>query len=495
MTAKAAPRISPALLRRYSQVFPTGHAAGKMREVLIRRRKRHLENLDSFAVFAGIPREPGSENIWIMSGLRIFQEPALIHLTGINQPGLILVLDPAPKKGQSDAILFLPAKDPRKEFWDGVRLGYPIDFTPGKGKGASLAENRDLADIEALTGITDLRPVEEFEAWFQERVRRAPKGFAYTFYHDYPDPKQTGKRLTTRTDHNFPFYQRLQTLAAKVASRFEVRSCASLHYRLRLPLEADQVRDVVKANEITGEAFAATLRAMPGFTDENEVAAHLEWGMRRKSPFGLSFPSIVASGKNATVLHYLKNDEPLDRKGLLLLDFGARWGTMHADITRTIPVNGRYNPLQEMLYRIVLEANEYAAKACKPGITIRELNRQAWQFIEAALQDRFLSKGGKMQRGYESQPHGLSHLMGEQEHDGDPHRLYQDEPLQVGWQISNEPGLYGHFSITLQGKAYREWIGIRVEDDLLVTAKGCRNLSQMVPKKPEDIEKCMASQA
>jgi Xaa-Pro aminopeptidase len=488
MSLKPAPRIPAALLTRYSQVFPTGHVGGKMRDVLVARRKRHLETLDSFAVFAGIPREPGSENIWIMSGLRIFQEPALMHLTGINQPGLILALDPLAKKNRGEVILFLPPKDPRKEFWDGVRLGYPIDLDMGKGKAA----DRDLADVEALTGIADLRPVEEFEAWFQERVSKAPKGFAYTFYHDYADPKQAGKRLTTRTDHNFAFHERLQTLASKMSGRFEIRSCATLHYRLRLPLETDQVRDVVKANVITGEAFDATLKAMPTLRDENEVAAHLEWGMRRRSPFGLSFPSIVASGKNATVLHYLKNDDKLDRKGLLLLDFGARWGTMHADITRTVPVNGRYNPLQELLYRIVLEANEAAAKACRPGMTIRDLNRKAWEFIESSLEERFLSKGGKMQRGYEGQPHGLSHLMGEQEHDGDPHRLYQDQPLQPGWQISNEPGLYGHFSISLRGKRYSEWIGIRVEDDLLVTAKGCRNLSQMVPKKPEEIEKLMA---
>jgi Xaa-Pro aminopeptidase len=229
------------------------------------------------------------------------------------------------------------------------------------------------------------------------------------------------------------------------------------------------------------------------FKNENEVAAHLEWGMRRESVFGLSFPSIVASGKNATTLHYLKNDEALDKKGMLLLDFGARWGTMHADITRTIPVSGRFNPLQELLYRIVLEANELTHRLCKPGTTIRELNRKAWEYIEAALEERFLRKGGKMQRGYEGQPHGLSHLMGEQEHDGDPHRLYQDQPLQPGWQLSNEPGLYGHFSMSFKGKRYSEWIGIRVEDDILVTAKGSRNLSVNVPKDPESLEKLITS--
>jgi Xaa-Pro aminopeptidase len=452
-----------------------------MRDILVQRRKRHLETLDSWAVFGGIPREPGSENIWIMNGVRIFQEPALIHLTGINQPGLFLALDPGAKQ---NTLLFLPRKDPRKEFWDGVRMGYPIE---------TADHGPDLEDVTALTGIEDIRPAEEFEAWFQERARKRGKGFCYTFFHDYADPKEAGKRLTTKTDHNFAFQERLRHLAQLVAPKFEVRSCAALHYQLRLPLEKEQVADVLKANAITGRAFEATLKQLRGFKNENEVAAHLEWGMRRESVFGLSFPSIVASGKNATTLHYLKNDEALDKKGMLLLDFGARWGTMHADITRTVPVSGRFNPLQEMLYRIVWEANELTHRLCKPGVTIRELNRRAWEYIEAALEERFLSKGGKMQRGYEGQPHGLSHLMGEQEHDGDPHRLYQDQPLQPGWQLSNEPGLYGHFAIALKGKRYSEWIGIRVEDDILVTAKGSRNLSVNVPKDPETLEKLITS--
>ena len=78
--------------------------------------------------------------------------------------------------------------------------------------------------------------------------------------------------------------------------------------------------------------------------------------------------------------------------------------------------------------------------------------------------------------------------MGEQEHDGDPHRVYQDQPLREGWQISNEPGLYGHFSMTLGGKRYSEWIGIRIEDDLLITKNGCRNLSEEIPKEIHEIE-------
>jgi len=457
-----------------------------MRDILVSRRQAHLRTLPGLTLFAGIPREPGSENIWIMNGLRIFQEPALMHLTGINQPGVFLALDP---KGKEREILFLPPKDPRKEFWDGVRLGYPI---AEENTQSHPSESDDLADARALTGILDIRPSGEFEAWFLSRVAKEKSRRVYAFFHDYADPKKKEGRLTSVHDHNYAFKKRLEKLAATAAKGFEIKSCAAEHLALRLPLDKPQIQDVLKANRLTGQAFAETLGQLSRFRNENEVAAHLEWGMKRASPFGLSFPSIVASGRNATILHYLKNDQPLDAKGMLLLDFGVRWGTMHADVTRTIPVNGKFNPLQELLYRIVLEANELVHRACRPGVTIRELNRSVWDYIEKQLAERFTRRGGKMVRGYEGQPHGVSHLMGEQEHDGDPHRLYQDHPLQPGWQISNEPGLYGHFAITLDGKRFAEWIGIRIEDDILVTSRGSRNLSAMIPKTPPEIERLIA---
>jgi len=333
-----------------------------------------------------------------------------------------------------------------------------------------------------------VRPLGEFDAWFRALVKRSKPSFGYAFYHHYLDPDKHGKFRTTRTDHNFVFKQGLERLARGVKPRFEIRSCAPLHFQLRLPLEKAQIQDVDKAVDITRQAFVETLGALSQLKDENALAAHLEHGMRRRSPYGLSFPSIVAGGRNATVLHYLKNDEPLVPGSLVLLDFGARYGTMHADISRTIPVSGRFNPLQELLYTIVLDAAKLNQRNAKPGAKIRQLNDAVWSFVEEALKERFFAHGGKAQRAYSGKPHGISHLMGEQEHDGDPHRLYQDYPLEIGWQISNEPGLYGHFSMTLKGKHYSEWIGIRIEDDLLITKTGCRNLSESIPREPREIE-------
>lgn len=490
-------KVTSALLRKYSQVFPVGSAGTKYTRRLIDRRQAHLKELDGFAVFSGVAREPGSEHIWIMSGLRIFQEPALIHLTGINQPKVILVLNPKGRNGvpwEPREVLFITRKDPAKEFWDGVRFGYPKDPTP-EGK-------RDLEELRALTGIRDIRPFEDFPEYFQRLVKKAPKPYGYAYYHYY-ETRSDGtsgeggrKVIRSKTDYNWEFKEDLLKRIRKAGRKgFELRSCVDLHFRLRLPLEPEQVTDCDIAVKHTGDAFAETLRAIKGFGNENELSAYLEWGMRKRSPSGLSFPNIVAAGKNATVLHYLKNDEPIVPGSLVLLDFGVRYGTMHADITRTVPVSGRYNPLQSLLYGIVLDANKETLKHARPGETIRNLNRKVWTFLEEQLQERFFAKGGKAARSYSGQPHGLSHLMGEQEHDGDPYRIYQDYPLRPGWQISNEPGLYGHFEISLGGRRYSEWIGIRVEDDLLITKAGCRNLSAGIPKEIPEIEALIAGKS
>lgn len=449
-----------------------------MPERLAERRRRHLEALDAPCFFAGVQREPGAENLWHMNGLKLFQEPSIQHLTGVNQPQVILALLPG---GSPEEVLFLPVKNPAKEFWDGVRMG----VTPG----GSAPADASLEEARRLTGIRTILPFADFPAWFEGFLKRSKIKKAYAFFHEYRRGKE---RLRTVTDANWEFRSFLLRTGRKVRPGFEVQSCADLHFSLRLPLDSDQVKDVDKAVDITRMAFEETLGAFGTFENENELAAHLEWGMRRRSPFGLSFPSIVASGKNATVLHYLKNDEPIDRSGLVLMDFGARWGTMHADITRTVPASGRFNPLQELLYRIVLEALQRAHAAAKPGATVRAVNDATWEFIEGALQDRFLSKGGRMDRAYSLKPHGVSHLMGEQEHDGDPHRLYQDTPMRPGWQLSNEPGLYGRFRWKESGRRFDEWIGIRIEDDMLITTLGSRNLSESIARDPRALEALMA---
>jgi Xaa-Pro aminopeptidase len=474
--------ITPGRLRELSQVFPCGLAGRKAAEIFRARREAHLERLSVPAVFAGLDREPGAEHVWSIGGARIFQEPALMHLCGINQSGVRLLLDPGAKDPAGRAVLFLPERNPSREFWDGVRLGLLPVSDPG--------HEAALAELQALTGFDTVLPLSEFRPTLETLVALRRLERVGVFFHAWPAP-DGGRPREVRTDRNWDFSREVARWLKPWGCGIE--SIAPLHFELRLPLDPWRVREAERAQAWTEEAFRAVLPRISALGSETRLAAALEGEMLSRSPFGLAFPTICAGGRNACTLHYMKNDEPLPEDGLVLLDFGCRSSAMHSDISRTLPVSGRFDPLQRLLYGIVLEAMEFNESNVRPGATIRELNAKVWQRLEDLLEERFLAKGGVCERAYVDgavkslpskakahprQPHGVSHLMGEQEHDGDPFRLYQDVPLRPGMMLSNEPGLYGRFRIRLEGRQWDRWIGIRIEDDLLVTATGGRNLTR-----------------
>ncbi len=484
-----APTLSH-LLKKYSHIFPVGSAGSRFPAILKKRRRLHLKNLDSFAVITAVPKTPGEENLWYMNNVRICQEPSFIHLSGISQPGLILLLNPFGKERET---LFLPPKNDNEEFWNGIRFGYPPEQT--------MSDNQHLSEIYTLTGIKHFLPLSQFPDYFRNLITHSKKSHAYAYFHKYE--KMHGDthnyKYFTR-DHNWSFYRQLQSnalkaLKSKAAGKrtakifFEIKSLADLNHKLRLPLEPEQVIDVKKAINLTGKAFQTILPLIPGYKNEQALTCSLESELKKHSIFGLSFPSIIASGRNAATLHYVKNDEPLT--GLVLMDFGLRWGTMHADISRTVPVSGRFNPLQALLYDIVLGALKVNNSKARAGITIRSLNDSTWAYIEARLEDEFFKKGGIAHRPYTLKPHGVSHLIGEQVHDGDPFRLYQDTPMKCGWQISSEPGLYGNFSINIKGKRYSEYMGIRIEDNLIIQKNSSMCLSSAIPRERAHIERLM----
>jgi len=472
-------------LQALSRVYVTGLAGVRAVEHYGRRRREHLAVAEFPWIFHGLEREPGAELHWLMNGIRLFQEPSIQYLVGINQPGASLVLDPSAPAGRRE-ILFLPWKDPAREFWDGIRLGLL------RGRGGEA--RRNLSFLRELLGIERILPSEDLPAFLSALGARHP--LLGVFHHRY------GGGKSMPDDPSNAFARRVAALVRPSGSR--VVSIAPEHFRLRLPLDSWQLSECERAQERTREAFEALLPRLPGLGTEHAIAGVLEGEMLRRSPWGLAFPTICAAGANAGVLHYMKNDEPVPAGSMVLLDFGCRSATMHADISRTLPANGTFDPLQRLLYGIVLDVQAHAQSQVRPGTTIRDLNRSAWERMENLLEERFLAKGGTMHRpyaegklatlptkskGHPKQPHGLSHLMGEQEHDGDPFRLYQDEPLRPGLMISNEPGLYGRFRMRLEGRIREASLGIRIEDDLVVTRKGCLNLSETIPKDPDEIQR------
>jgi Xaa-Pro aminopeptidase len=211
--------------------------------------------------------------------------------------------------------------------------------------------------------------------------------------------------------------------------------------------------------------------------------------MHSQTSNGLSFPSIIAAGKNACTLHYVKKDCEIKKGNLILLDFGCRYNAVCSDISRTVPANGKFNPLQKLLYGIVLDTQKFHEKNVRAGLTLLELSDRAWLFLEDLLIKRFIIPGGDMERCYSVKPHGISHLIGDIVHEGESKKDYSKTPLKEGMLISNEPGIYGHFELKINGVFYSEDIGIRLEDDLLVTKNGCKNLSAGIPKEVRDIER------
>ena len=440
----------------YSQVFidsPFYNA----KNLYKKRRKAMLSKLDSFFVIAGMPIEPGSEEAFVQTWNKMVQEPAFQYLTGINQPGCYLLLDP--KTG--DEILFVPPKDPFKEFWIGKRLGY-LD-----------GDN----EVSRVTGISDVRPVDELLDTVVARAKKLPKGsdvYAY-FFEKFKE------------DHNDRF--RHQLLKALKGTGVSLKSAAALHWSLRLPLEPERIKDAEVAQAVTDHAFRKILANMSTFKNERALGLRLDYEMQSESDGDLAFPTIVAGGENACCLHYVKKDEPLKAGELVLLDFGIRIGSLHSDISRTVPVSGKFNPLQKMLYEIVLEAGLEYQKFVRPGVSLKEIGNIPWNFIVQKLQSRLVDGAkGSYKLLYDVRPHGVSHFIGEQIHEGEPGTRSLDKVLQPGMLISCEPGLYGEFKATIDGKTYREKIGIRIEDDLLITKDGFRNISENIPKTVKDLE-------
>lgn len=458
----------------YSGIFRDGGAGSFAKRRYRDRRNKLMQKENSLMVITGVPYGPGGKTVWAYAHSPTYQEPSIMYLTGINQSNVILLLDP--KSKVSKEILFVGRKDRIMEFWEGVRFG--------------VGDEASLKEVQSVTGIKDVRDIGEFKEVLRARFIKNKKSSLGTFWYE---GTRKGKKVSITTDHNYDFRKKLLGwLREWKAPKGSLKNIMSNHFELRLPLDKHDIQNARKAQEITGESFKAMLKKFSSFKNECQVQGYLEGRMLMNSPYGLSYPLIVASGANATILHYMKNDDPICKNEMMLVDFGVRWMTMHADITRTFPVSGKFNPMQKMLYEIVLKGQREVEKKARAGVAVEELNEVCWSVVNNGLEKKFSTAGGKYKLRYKGRPHGVSHLMGEQEHDGDPFRNYASQPMKAGWMISNEPGLYGEFKIRLGGKTYDETIGIRIEDNLVMTEKGCMNLSSIIPKSVGAIERLMA---
>ena len=271
------------------------------------------------------------------------------------------------------------------------------------------------------------------------------------------------------------------TLAATLQKRYPAVGIEELYgdmAALRAQKDEAEIAQMRVAQETTRVAIEAMMKhAKPGM-NESELEGAFDFALLRQGARQHAFASIVAGGARATTLHYSENNCTVEDGQLVLIDLGSAHGHYCADISRTFPVNGRFSPRQKEIYNTVLEAQKLVIASAKPGLTLRDLNQMVSDYYETRLDDLGLRKEGKTVRDYYY--HSVSHQLGLDTHDICTER---ERVLKPGMVITVEPGLY----------IEEEGIGVRIENDVLITEDGCEDLSVNILRTVEDIENLMNS--
>jgi len=378
------------------------------------------------------------------------------YLTGFAEPDAVLVL--APGRADGEAVLFLQPRDPAAETWTGRRLG--VERAP------------EVLDVDQAF------PIGELDARLPDLLRGAqPLWF------------RTGRR----PDLDRLVLATLETLRFKPtvarAAPEAIRDPSPLLHEMRLFKAPEELAALRTAAAITRDAHLRAMReAAPG-RFEYEIEALLEYEFRRRGGTGPAYGSIVASGANATVLHYVTNDRRMQAGELLLIDAGCEYDYYAADVTRTFPVDGTFTPEQQAVYDLVLAAQAAGLAAVAPGRRFHEVHDAALRVLAQGMLDLDLLTGsldevleqGTYRRFY---MHKSGHWLGLDVHDAGAYFLEGSttRPLEPGMVLTVEPGFYVAPDDADVPPAFRG-IGVRIEDDVLVTADGHENLTADIPKE------------
>ncbi|MEV6123163.1 aminopeptidase P family protein [Streptomyces sp. NPDC052077] len=393
------------------------------------------------------PFRPGSDYTWC---------------TGDQEPEAVLVLEPVP--GGHDAVLYTRPGSDRSD---------PADVFDGRHGEFYVGPRRSLRETEAFLGI-EARHVDRFTADSRDRPSRVVRGLDGTVDAAVPRPDAY-----------------LDDELAAVLS--ELRA-------VKDPWELDQLRRAVAS---TVRGFEDVVRAM-----DDAVATSERWleatFFRRARVEGndVGYQSIVASGPRATALHWIRNDGPVVPGSMVLMDAGVETRSLYtADITRTLPVGGRYSDAQRQVYELVLKAQRASLETVRPGTTVHDFNEAAVRTLAEGLADwgilpvsaeESLREDSGLHRRYTR--HGIGHMLGLDVHDCSRARSahYLGGRLTEGHVFTCEPGLYfQHDDLTVPGEL--RGIGVRIEDDLVVTADGYELLSRDLPREPDEVEAWMAA--
>jgi Xaa-Pro aminopeptidase len=392
------------------------------------------------------------------------QDSDFDHLTGFPEPAAVALLAPG---AAEPFVLFVRPHDPERAIWVGPRAG--LD-------GAVERHGADAA-----------YPIEDLE-------KELPRFLAAASHVDLDLGREDALAARLLAAVRRAQAERPRTGNGPTA----IRDARELLHEMRLRKDAGEVECLRAAIGIACEAHCEAMRsARPGMP-EYEIEALVDYTFRRRGASGPAYPSIVASGTNATVLHYTDNQRALGPDELLLLDAGAERAGYCADVTRTFPTGRRYAPAQRDAYEAVLAAQLAAIAAVRPGVTLETLHTTAIRILSEALVHLGLLSGSvdevvdkELYRRFYM--HRTSHWLGRDVHDvGRYAEAGKPRPLEAGMVFTVEPGLYVPTDADDVPAAFRG-VGIRIEDDVLVTEQGHEVLSAAAPKMVEEVEALRAS--
>lgn len=374
------------------------------------------------------------------------------YLTGIRSPQCLLVLAPDHPEPSWREVLFIPEPTQKEKVWGSDKISF--------------------SDAATLSGMDEIRPLKEAEGMLAEYF-----AWCQQVYLDISEQQPT-------VIFDEPFQRTTELLLMRRYPVHRYLRSAPLLTKLRMIKSADEQQLIVQAIKHTAAAFDRVLRFVTPSVAEYQVQAEIEHQFRYSGTCHNAFSPIVASGKNACTLHYSRNNASCTDGQLLLIDFGAQINGYAADISRTIPINGKFTARQRQLYELVLKVQRETINRMTVGTTLQELNKFAGKLIEKALIDAGLLDAGEVDKQDDKKPlykkyymHSIAHHLGLEVHDASQ----KYEPLAEGMVLTCEPGIYIPDEAT----------GIRIEDDILITANGPVILSAEIPVNPDDIENLM----
>jgi Xaa-Pro aminopeptidase len=393
------------------------------------------------------------------------QDNDFYYLTGFAEPESVALFAPGSKDGEF--VLFVRPRDRERETWTGRRAGV---------EGAMLGYGADKAyTIDELDRVLPR---------YLEAVERV-------YY-----PLGNNERMNARV---LELVRGAQAMRQRTGSGpIAMLDPRELIHEARLRKRPEELEAMRRAIAISAEAHKAAMSRARGGMMEWQVEALVDYEFRSRGAAGPSYPSIVASGPNAAILHYIHNDRRMDGGELLLIDAGCEYDFYASDVTRTFPVGARFNPLQRDLYSIVLEAQRRGIEAIKPGVRFDDVHEAALRVLIDGMIRLALVKGplddaiktGVYRRYY---MHRTSHWLGMDVHDVGLYRVGgNSRTLEPAMVLTVEPGIYIAADDENAPEQMRG-IGIRIEDDVLVTADGHEVLTAAIPKTVDEIEALTAS--